>query len=66
MFFCVFAVISDRYSFYTFCLMHSLKRVFEQTEIKLVLNKKMFFWTFSDKGIYTEREFLIYGSKIIF
>ena len=24
---------SGRYSFYTFCLMHSLKKVFEQTEI---------------------------------
>ena len=24
---------SGRYSFYTFCLMHSLKKVFKQTEI---------------------------------
>ena len=25
-----------RYSFYTFCLIHSLKKVFQQTEIQLI------------------------------
>ena len=32
-----------RYSFYTFCLMHSLK-VFEETKLKPFFFKKMYFW----------------------
>ena len=54
--FACFWSYSGRYSFYTFCLMDSLKKVFEQTEIQLVLYKECIFEIFMLRHAKLRRE----------